>query len=313
MKVNFIVLIIVAVLLLFNLIDANVNEDVSASVIYQSKSQLGEGAYWSTSDRVLYWLDIDGKKLNIFNPKSLKNEEISLPSIPGTVVQKTNGELVIALRSGISIYNQYSKNLKVISHPEKVVTNRYNDGKCDANGRFWVGSMSLENGTPAKATLYTIDSRLKVQEKLQNVKISNGIIWSLDNRAMYYIDTLTMGVDRFDFDLDSGEISNRKRVITFSGQDGLPDGMTIDSEGYLWVCHYDGGKVTRWNPDNGNKLMTVWVPGVKKVTSVAFGGDDLSDLFITTGRDGNSPDSGSLFHYKFTNGIHGVPSNKFSG
>ncbi|KAF2076316.1 hypothetical protein CYY_002372 [Polysphondylium violaceum] len=283
-----------------------------ANFLYHAYAILGEGAYWSTQDELLYWIDIEGRKLFAWDPRKMTNTVTQLSARPGTVVQRTNGELLIALQGGIVTYNTVTKESKVVAHPDKNVHNRYNDGKCDPQGRFWIGTMNLDASSPT-ASLYTIGDGFNTQTKLSNVRISNGIIWSLDSKKMYYIDTPTLGVDEYDFDAASGTISNKKRIITFSGPDGSPDGMTIDAQGNLWIAHWEGGKVSKWNPNTGKRLLEVLVPNVTRVTSVAFGGPNLATLYITTARESRQPSSGALFQYQFLDGTKGVAAHKFRG
>ncbi|EGC35811.1 hypothetical protein DICPUDRAFT_72325 [Dictyostelium purpureum] len=293
--------------------EINAESTARATLVYPQHAQLGEGSIWSVDKQALIWIDIEGRKLFVYHPNDNTNQAFDLPERPGTVVERTNGELLVAVKGGIRTFNIYTKESMIITNPETEPTNRYNDGKCDPQGRFWIGSMSLKSGEPAVASLYRVNHDLSSERILSGIKISNGLVWSLDQKKFYYIDTPTMGVDEFDYDAHSGSISNRKRCISFTGQDGFPDGMTIDAEGKLWIAHWDGGRVTRWDPNTKQRIFTVTVPNVSKVTSVAFGDYDLQTLYITTARDGGQPDSGSLFKYRFTNGIKGIPAYKFRG
>ncbi|EGG16750.1 senescence marker protein-30 family protein [Cavenderia fasciculata] len=313
------ILLYLVVVMVFGLVmvtNVKSEEVVWAQLVIPARAELGEGSIWDNQRKLLYWIDIDGRQFYVYNPSVGSNSNFKLNEIPGTVVPRLNaqpGEVVIALQSGIYSYNYITQEKYQLAKPETVSTNRMNDGKCDPRGRFWVGSMSLKNGQPREASLYRIDSNKASQRVLSNVGISNGVTWSLDGRVMYYIDTSDMGVDRFDYDVNSGSATNRRRVITFTGQFGFPDGMTIDSEGKLWIAHYDGSRVTRWDPNNGQLLLTVMVP-VRKVTSVAFGGDDLSTLYITTARAGEeAKGGGGLFQVKFNGRFKGVDSYSFAG
>ncbi|KAK5578022.1 hypothetical protein RB653_002972 [Dictyostelium firmibasis] len=288
-------------------------ENVRATLIYPQHAILGEGSIWSDTDRVLYWIDIEGKKLFIYNPKTNCNQEFQLSDLPGTVVQRTNGELLIAIRNGITSFNPHTKEFKVMSHPNTVTNNRYNDGKCDPQGRFWVSTMSLEDDNPPKASLFKINRDFHSEKIFDGVRIGNGLVWSIDQTKFYYIDTPTLNIDEMDYNAASGTVSNRRHCISFDHNFGHPDGMTIDNEGKLWVAHWEGGRVTRWCPITKKLLLTVTVPNVSRVTSCAFGDDDLQSLYITTARRENEPDSGSLFKYRFTNGIRGSPAFKFQG
>ncbi|MEM3844841.1 MAG: SMP-30/gluconolactonase/LRE family protein, partial [Candidatus Parvarchaeota archaeon] len=170
-------------------------------------------------------------------------------------------------------------------------------------GRFWAGTLNLEEKDPLGA-LYKIERNHSVTKMVDKVTISNGIAWSPDNRIMYYIDSPTKRVDAFDYDVESGTISNRRTVVEIPDNSGVPDGMTSDSEGMIWIAHWGGWKVSRWNPYNGKLIEVVNVP-VERVTSCVFGGDNLDELYITTARRGLSkkdlrkqPNAGGIFRYK---------------
>jgi sugar lactone lactonase YvrE len=152
---------------------------------------------------------------------------------------------------------------------------------------------------------------------LEGVSVSNGIVWTADRTAMYYVDTPTRRVDRFDYDHDTGEIANRSVAVRIPERMGFPDGMTIDSEGMLWVCLWQGSKVSRWDPKTGELLQTVDLPA-SNVTSCAFGGGKLDQLYITTARSGlgteqleSEPLAGGLFRADM--GVSGVPAFEFAG
>lgn len=286
-------------------------------LILDAKAKLGEGAIWDCDKKLLYWIDIIDGEVHIFKPKTMQDEIIGTGEMIGTVVPCRTAGLVVAIESGLYFMNDITKKLSFINNPEKHVTgNRFNDGKCDPIGRFWVGTMSKtdESGT---GSLYCLDKNLNVRTMLQGVSISNGIAWSTDNKNMYYIDTPTRAIWSFDYDMETGNISNKQAVITINESEGYPDGMTIDEQGMLWIAHWGGWKVSRWNPRNGEKLDEIKLP-VEQVTSCAFGGENLDELYITTARTGLSDDkmfkqpyAGGLFCVK-TN-VKGLQSFKFNG
>ena len=166
--------------------------------------------------------------------------------------------------------------------PGEPASNRANDGAIDPAGRLFQGTMpiDLETGT---GNLYRVDEDRSVRLVEEGVKISNGMGWSLDGQTMYYIDTLTIRIDQFDYDLATGEISQRRPFLTFDGSTGMPDGMTTDSEGCLWVAFFGGYHVQRFAPD-GERLEMVVTPGAPNPTCCCFGGADLDALYITTAR-----------------------------
>jgi sugar lactone lactonase YvrE len=196
-----------------------------------------------------------------------------------------------------------------------VPTNRMNDGKCDPGGRFWAGTMAFEV-TPGAAALYRLDPDLQVTRVVSGVTLSNGLGWSLDGRQMFYIDSMSHGVDVFDFEPADGSLGERRRLITIAPDEGLPDGMTVDAEGCLWVALHGSGSIRRYTPD-GHVDRVVRVPPTM-VTSCAFGGPDLTDLYITTMNLGLSeearraqPLAGGLFRCQ--PGVRGLPAYRFAG
>jgi len=198
--------------------------------------------------------------------------------------------------------------------------NRFNDGKCDPVGRLWAGTMDIQEKN-ATGSLYFLDPKdLKSHKVLSGITVSNGLGWSPDNKKMYYIDTPTMRVSVFDYSLDSGRLDNKRTAVDFSkeGQPGSPDGMAVDDEGMIWVAHWGGSRVTRWDPETGKLLHTLPVPALQ-VTSCCFGGENLDELYITTAREGVDqqtlalqPLTGGLFMTKIY-GVRGLPTYAFDG
>eukprot|EP01133_Synstelium_polycarpum_P002481 gene2481-2822_t len=262
-----------------------------------------------------YWTQMPNLERDQFGTMTtnVKDCQFNLEERPGTVVPRAgySDQVVIAIKGvGISFLNTTTGDTEFLANPETLDTNRYNDGKVDPAGRFWIGTMSLKNGQPDEASLYSVDHGVS-KKHLDGLRISNGLIWSLNHTKMYYIDTPTLGIDVFDYNNDTGVIGNRSRLITFTGNDGSPDGMTIDSEGMLWVAHWDGSKVTRWDPESRQCNLTVSLP-VSRVSSCAFGDEDLSTLYITTAKS-DQKNSGGLFRYRFNGTITGVPSSGYQG
>ncbi|HEX3007143.1 MAG TPA: SMP-30/gluconolactonase/LRE family protein, partial [Bacteroidales bacterium] len=215
-------------------------------------------------------------------------------------------------KDGVYAYNLKNHKAKLLVSPERELKeNRFNDGKCDPAGRFWVGSI----GPRYQASLYRITADGNCTKMLDSVSTSNGIVWTSDRKTMYYIDTSTGKVRAFDYDYTSGNISNPRVVIKFPAGMGAPDGMSIDSEGKLWIAHWGGACVGRWDPESGEMIAKVDV-AAPHVTSCAFGGSNLDTLYITTARTGLSeeqlkkyPDSGKVF--VANPGITGVRASYF--
>ncbi len=256
-------------------------------VLTAHRCLLGEGPIWDARRKSLFRVDILQGEIHEYRPSDGHFHTISVGEYVGAVAPYRDGSLMAALKSGIVLLDPDTGAREAVGHPEAHLPgNRYNDGKCDPAGRFWVGSMSLQE-EPGVGSLYMIDHDGSIIRQLEGVTISNGLAWSNDHHTMYYIDTPTFEVAAFDYDLSTGAISNRRVAIRIPESEGYPDGMTIDREGCLWIAHWDGWQVTRWNPDTGRKLKHLPMP-VSRVTSCTFGGDTGNDLYITSARTGLS-------------------------
>ncbi len=276
-------------------------------VVWPAGARLGEGAFWHNELQELWWIDIEGKKFYQFRPGQGDSKTTNLPARIGTVVPVAGENYaLLALENGLERMNLITTARTPVTHPAVGIDSmRYNDGKVDPEGRLWVGTMHLA-AKPDAAALYRVEADGATAKMLDKITISNGICWSADGRTMYYIDTPTRQVRAYPFTPSTGAIGPAEVVVEIPEDLGFPDGMTIDAEGMLWVAMYDGFGVTRWNPEDGKLLERVSLP-VPKVTSVAFGGPDLTDLYITTAREGMSeeelaeyPQSGHLFKVKTT-------------
>lgn len=287
---------------------------MEARLLIDSACLLGEGPVWDERSGTLWWTDIDGKKVHRYHLKSGHHESFSVPERVGAFALRDQGGLVVASEKGWALCEEDGSNWTEIANPEPdAIEHRFNDGKCDAKGRFYAGTYSMKNHP--HASLYVLYPDLSWKRLEEGITCSNGITWSADQRIMYYIDSPTKRVDRFDADPESGLVSNRQTVIRMDHPNISPDGMTSDEEGMLWVAEFGGWKVSRWNPHTGEKLMTIDVPA-QYVTSCVFGGEEMDELFITTASFGRArgeqqPHAGGIFHVKV--GIKGRPTHRFAG
>ncbi len=282
--------------------------------VLDAKSILGEGVFWHENEQRIYWVDIDGCKVHRFDPSTGENTSRDVGKKVGTVAPTNSGKLVLGLSDGVYGFDFETGVLDKRCDPmNENPDNRLNDGKAGPDGRFYVGGMGL-SGSEA---LYRVESDGQWTEIENGVTCSNGMVWSLDNRIFYYIDSPTRRIVAYDFDLETGDLSNRRTIVEVEPELGIPDGMTIDSDGMLWVAHWQGWHVRRWNPNTGKVLREISVP-VERVTSCAFGGADYRDLYITTAsvemseKDGsNQPQAGGLFRIRLD--VAGMPCFAYAG
>ena len=240
------------------------------------KGRLFEGPIWVKD--TLYFVDILNGEIH-----SLKGNEhkvIKFNTYVSSIQPRKKGGLIATAGKGFYVVEGDSISL-LYEVKDLDPRTRFNDGKCDPVGRYWVGTMDLKEKEPI-GSLFVLDKNLNFRKVLDNVTISNGLAWSLDEKKFYYIDSPTKKVFVFDYDAEKGEIKNRRTLIDLSSYPGVPDGMTIDSEGMLWVALWGGGRVLRVT--EGRVLQEIRVPA-SHVTSVTFGDSDLRTLYITTAND----------------------------
>ena len=287
---------------------------MEAFPFYHSQCILGEGPLWLEDKKCFYWVDIERGTLFEYNwlTKSTRNWFFDYKVT--MVIESTRDHLILALNTSIARFKTDTGQLEwLVDIEEGMIKNRCNDGACDNQGRLWIGTMHRQHEYGA-GSLYCIDSNLRIDKKMDKVTISNGIAWSLDNKHMYYIDSPTQKIQSFIFDEFAGKILFDKTAVTIPVEMGTPDGMAIDSAGMLWVAHWNGYGVYRWNPETGQLLTKIDVPA-PQITSCAFAGEDLNYLMITTARENMStsaleqfPSSGDVFIAKTE--INGTATNK---
>lgn len=286
-------------------------------IVLDHVCELGEGPMWDAANQRILWLDIKQGKIHQYNINTQLHTYFNVGEMIGCIAPRENGGLISGVENGIAFIDMEKNIVEHIINPEEGLSNRFNDGKCDAAGRFWVGTMS-KTEEENKGNLYVMETDLSVKKKIENVTISNGIAFNADNTIMYYINTPTNYIFGFDYNIENGDINNQRVVIDLTHESGHADGMTIDEEGMLWIAFYGGWSVRRYDPNTGKLLQQIELP-VENVTCCTFGGTDLNDLYITTASQNmneeqlqQQPHAGKLFVVKNC-GVKGFVPQKFKG
>lgn len=273
----------------------------NAELHYKATCSLGEGPVWDTERKGLWWVDIKKKKVYFLNSDSDTPQIINLSQMVGMSVPTTDNRLLVALENTLEVVTPENGQAEIIYPIEPDLPhNRSNDGKCDAKGRLWFGTMNV-NDEKFKGNLYSYDPQNGLQLHRDNCSISNGLCWNADNTILYYIDSPDQDIKAFDFDLGNGTIANERVIAKIENSDWIPDGMTIDNEGNLWVAMWGGASVQCFDPNTGQIIDSISVPALQ-TTCCTFGGENRQTLFITSARTGMNeqqlqeyPLSGSIF------------------
>lgn len=276
---------------------------IKIKTLISSKCLIAECPSYDEKNDLLYWVDMFRKNIFQYN---FRNGEMSQHKVPKyvsyIVPTETLSTVIIGMQDGAYSYNFDDSTMIFLGGPinHDPLTYRFNDGKCDAAGRLWTGTTAFfeEN---SNSSLYEFSGGSDFKQMFHGVNVSNGLGWSPDSKSMYYTDSGKKLIYKFDFDLESGQISNKRILINFWNESGNPDGMAIDKNGNLWICHWGGYKISQWDPNNGKKLREIGIPA-KQVTCPVFVGSDFSKLVVTTASYGCSeeelkenPGSGNLF------------------
>lgn len=264
---------------------------------------LGEGVVWDCARGRAWWTDIQEKRLLRYAPATGVTETFDLPERLGSFgLVKDSAQVVAAFESGFAFYAPETATLDWIARPPHAARNiRFNDGRVDRQGRFWAGSMVEGDGEP-RGRLYRLDGNGRYEVCASNIAISNSICFSPDGKSMYFADTPKQVIHRYTLDPESGELSSR-RIFAITPEGAFPDGAQVDCDGCVWSAHWGAGRVVRYTPD-GRIDIAIDLP-VTQPTCVAFGGDDMDLLFVTSAREnlsakalGRQPQAGDMFVYR---------------
>ena len=291
---------------------AGVNVEVFADL----HADVGEAPHWDERAESLLFVDLTRGAVFRYDRSGVRAGSFSVGQEVGAVVPRRGGGLVLAVRDGIAVASDTGEGFELAAPVERDISgNRMNDAKCDPAGRLFAGTTAFDF-SPASAALYRVEPDWSFERVAGEVTQSNGLAWSPDGRRMYFIDSATQGVDVFDYDVSAGSIANRRRLVTIERGQGIPDGMTTDEKGNLWVACFGGATVRCFSPA-GEPLGEVAFP-VTQVTSCAFGGPGLADLYVTSaayrlspGQLTRQPHAGATFVCR--PGAVGMPASAFAG
>jgi sugar lactone lactonase YvrE len=280
----------------------------TAETLLPNVATLAEGPRWDMRTQRLLWVDIEGCALHEYDPEADEDRTIRLPSMVGSVaLTEAPGRVLVALAERLAHVDLETGDVEPLAEfPHSREGMRANDGGVDPAGRFWIGTMCLDE-TPDRAALYRYDPTGTLTTVLQPVSLSNGLGWAAGEQRMYYIDSPTKRVDVLDYDAATGEVANRRPFALIEDGVGVPDGLALDVEDGVWVALYGGAQVRRYGP-SGSLDAVLQVPA-ENVTACAFGGEHGRRLFVTTA-ESPQPEGGSLFVAE--PGIAGPPARVFA-
>jgi sugar lactone lactonase YvrE len=291
---------------------------VDVECVFSTKAIIGEGPVWSVNEQRLYWVDIPEKKVHVFNPADGSNRTFDLPQIVTSASPRKGGGLLLTLRKSVAYFEPSTGKLDILPDPEEDRPgNRFNDGKCDRQGRLWAGTMGDVDWDAPVGNLYRFDAQAKLTRMEEGVCCSNGLGWSPDSRTLYFAESFRYKIHAYDFDPATGNVSNRRVFASLDpGSGAFPDGLTVDAEGFVWSAQPVFGRLVRYDP-RGAIERIIELP-VSRGTSCMFGGKNLDVLYVTTMRGtltdeqlAEEPLAGSLLALR--PGVKGIAETPFAG
>jgi sugar lactone lactonase YvrE len=279
--------------------------------VLAARARLGECPLWDPRRRQLDWVDIYNHRVHQFDPETGDDSYIETPEVVGAIALTESDRLLVALSDQLAFLSPDTGEIESLRrvtfpHPDT----RFNDGKCDARGRFWVGSISQQ---PGNAALYRFDPDGTLHVMETGLTISNGLGWSPDGATFYLTDSPQRKIYAYEFDVETGSISHRRVLVDLGDEQVEPDGLVIDERGNLWSALWNGWCIVCFDP-TGREVERIQLP-VQRPTSLAFGGDDLTDLYVTTASVGLSQaeirqgfHAGDLF--RIASAVRGMPAHR---
>jgi sugar lactone lactonase YvrE len=287
-------------------------------VVGDARATLGEGLCWSPREQALWWVDILEHRLHRYGLAGAHVSWSFDETISAVAERADRPGLAVTLRRGFALFDPANGDLQRLDEPESDRPgNRFNDGKCDARGRFWGGSMDFAAQAPTGA-LYCFDAAGRARRAVDlGWRVTNGPTWTLDGRTMLVNDTVQRRVVAYAFDVASGEVGTSREWLLLPDGDGHPDGMTTDAAGRIWIAHWGGACVTCHDPVTAAELARVALP-TAHITNVAFGGPRMTTLYVSSAcaelseaQRAAQPLAGALFAIE-TDAV-GLPANRFAG
>ncbi|MEJ3662450.1 SMP-30/gluconolactonase/LRE family protein [Pseudomonas fragi] len=294
---------------------------MTAELILDARNATGESPVWSTTEQALYWVDIPAKRLHRWSPADGKEQSWQASQMLACIAQTGNGNWIAAMENGLFAITPHadgsldSRLLASVTHAQPVM--RFNDGRCDRQGRFWAGTMLMDMaaGAPVGAMYrYSAGQTEPLTAQLQGFIVPNGLAFSPDGNTLYLSDSHpdVQKIWAFDYDTDSGTPHNRRLFVDMTQHPGRPDGAAVDADGCYWICGNDAGLIHRFTPE-GKLDRSLAVP-VKKPAMCAFGGADLDTLFVTSIRPAgdltDQPLAGGVFALR--PGVKGLPEPRLN-